>query len=79
MSFELMREATRYYKENPEGVEFMCKAFEETRNEGIAKGREEERLDSIKNLMDTMRLSAAQAMAALKVPPEEQPKYLAKL
>ena len=83
MSFDLMREATRYYKENPEGVEFMCKAFEETRNEGIAKGlaqgREEERVNSIKNLMDSMNLSAGQAMDALKVPLEEQPKYLAKL
>ena len=33
MNFELLKSATRYYKENPEGVEIMCKAFEETRNE----------------------------------------------
>ena len=33
MNFELLKSATRYYKENLEGVEIMCKAFEETRNE----------------------------------------------
>ena len=33
MNFDLLKTATRYYKENPEGVEIMCKAFEETRNE----------------------------------------------
>lgn len=34
MTFDLMKETARYYKENPEGVEIMCKAFEETRREG---------------------------------------------
>lgn len=34
MNFDLMKEATRYYKETEEGVEYMCRAFEETRNEG---------------------------------------------
>ena len=33
MNFELLKSAARYYKENPEGVEIMCKAFEEIRNE----------------------------------------------
>lgn len=33
MHYSLLREATRYYKTNPKGVEIMCKAFEETRNE----------------------------------------------
>lgn len=53
----------------------MCKAFEETRNEA----REQAYLDNIRNLMDSLKLSAEQAMAALKVPAEEQSKYLAKL
>ena len=33
MNFDLMKQATRYYKETQEGVEYMCRAFEETRNE----------------------------------------------
>ena len=69
MSFELMKEAAKYYKENPEGVEFMCKAFEETRNEGIAKGREQERLENIRTFMKKLNLSAEQVMnVMLKLP-----------
>ena len=33
MNYDLMKEATRFYKENPKGVEIVCMAFEETRNE----------------------------------------------
>ena len=79
MSFDLLKSATKYYKENPEGVKIMCRAFEETRNEAFAKGREQERIDSIRNIMDSMNISADQAMTALKIPPEDQAKYLAKL
>ena len=83
MNFDLLRDATRYYKENPEGVEFMCRAFEETRNEGIAKGREQgmeqERIANIRNLMDSLKMTAQQAMDALKIPTADQSKYVAKL
>lgn len=37
MHFALMRDTARYYKETQEGVEIMCKAFEETRKEGELK------------------------------------------
>lgn len=33
MNYTLLRETAKYYKENPKGVEFMCKAFEETYKE----------------------------------------------
>ena len=46
---------------------------------GIAKGMEigrvEGLLSSIKNLMETLKLTAQQAMDALKVPKEEQAHY----
>ena len=35
MNYDLMREAAKFYKENPEGVEIMCMAFEETRNKAV--------------------------------------------
>ena len=57
----------------------MCKAFEETRNEGIAKGREEERLENIRSFVKKLNLSAEQVMNVMNIPPEEQTKYLAKL
>ena len=79
MNFDLMREATKYYKENPEGVEFMCRAFEETRNEGIEKGREQAYLENIRSMMETLKLTSQQAMDALKIPVTEQAKYVTKL
>lgn len=71
MNYELLKDATRYYKETQEGVEYMCKAFEEVRD----KAREEKEFSNIKTLMETMSLTAQQAMDALRVPAEEQAKY----
>ena len=48
--------------------------------EGIAeRARMEEILKSIRNLMETLNLTAQQAMDALKIPVEEQAKYAAML
>ncbi len=44
---------------------------------GEAKGREEGRTKDIRNLMETMNLTARQAMKALKIPSDEYEKYLA--
>ena len=35
-----MQQATRYYKETQEGVEYMCKAFEEKMKQGFDRGLE---------------------------------------
>lgn len=66
-------------KINPEGVEFMCRAFEETRNEGILKGQEQAYIENIRSMMETLKLTAEQAMDAFKIPVAEQAKYAAKL
>ena len=44
--------------------------------EGMAKGRADGILSSIKSLMETMNFSIEQAMAALKVPENERQKYM---
>jgi predicted transposase/invertase (TIGR01784 family) len=58
-------------------------AKEEGRAEGRAEGRSEgidqNRVESIKNIMDGLKYSAQQAMDLLKIPAAEQDKYLAKL
>ena len=41
MNFDLMAERTRYLKENPEGVEQMCKVIEEMRKEEREEGMKE--------------------------------------
>ena len=75
MNFEPMAERTRYLKENPEGVRQMCKVMEDMRNETT----ETVLLQSIKNLMETMKLTADQAMEALKISENEKIKYAGKL
>ncbi|MEE1040659.1 MAG: hypothetical protein U0L10_08060, partial [Lachnospiraceae bacterium] len=79
MKNAMLAEASRYYKENPKGVEIMCKAMEEMREESYQKGIEQNRLESIKNIMEGLKYTAQQAMELLKIPADDQPKYLAKL
>ena len=47
--------------------------------EGEASGKDSERLNSIRNLMESLHLSAQQAMDAVKIPAAEQDKYAAQL
>lgn len=70
-----LADQTRYYKETQEGVETMCKVIEEMR----AEKERETRLDDIKSLMETLKLTVQQAMDALRIPASEQAIYLAKL
>ena len=42
---------------------------------GMEQGMEAGMLQAIKNLMDTLKLTAEQAMEALKVPEAEKAKY----
>ena len=64
-------------------VQDLCNLSKGVEEKGIAIGIELEReagtLRSIKNLMDTLKLTAEQAMAALKVPEAEWTKYVNKL
>ena len=61
----------------------MCKAMEEMREEsyqrGVEAGGEQKVLESIKNIMKNLKLTVHQAMDALGIPADDQPKYLAKL
>lgn len=49
------------------------------REDAKADGIMEERVRSIKSLMDSLSMSAEQAMAALKILPEEYSEYLSLL
>ncbi len=53
--------------------------LDDAREEGERKGRTEEQLTSIRNLMETLQLTAQQAMEALKIPPEKQKVYIEQL
>lgn len=58
-------------KENPKGVNEMCKVLEEMRNETA----ENTLVQTIRNLMETMKWSAEQAMAAMKISMSEDKKF----
>ena len=55
------------------------KGREEGRVEGRAEGVELTRMESIKNVMATLKFTAQQAMDVLRIPADEQPKYLGRL
>ena len=63
------------------GVKYMrlWEELEEARREGLTEGKEAERLESIKKLMETMGWTAEQAMDALQIPAEEREKYRDKM
>lgn len=48
----------------------------EGRREGIREGRREGKAEAIRNLMESMSLTAEQAMKALKIPAGEFGKYM---
>ena len=60
-----------------EAIEQM--GIEKGMEKGMKQGHESSLLQSIKNLMDSMKWSAQQAMDALKIPKDEQEKYAARL
>lgn len=57
----------------------MCEALRELMKEDFEETKQETLLEAIRNLMETMKCSADQAMAALKIPEADKGKYMAKL
>ena len=82
----------RLFKTTEEGVNEMCEVIEkyiaegrregirkgrsEGRREGMRKGRREGKAEAIRNLMESMSMTADQAMKALKIPAGEFGKYM---
>ena len=51
----------------------------EGRQEGFREGADQNRLENIRSIMETMKLTAKQAMDALKIPEADQLKYISRL
>lgn len=66
-------------KEIEEEVLEMCNLGMAVELKGVKQGKEQSLLESIKNLMETLHLTAQQAMDALKIPKDDQAHYAAKL
>ena len=86
-----LADRVRYWKESDEGVRKMCQIIEDMRREerqrgieqgleqGIEQGLEQGLLGSIRSLMETTHFSVQEIFGLLKVPKDDQPKYLAML
>ena len=57
----------------------MCEAVERYAEQRAENARLNSLLETIKNLMDSMKWSAEQAMTAMKIPEADKLKYAAKL
>ncbi len=79
MFTKLLAEKARYLKSDPKGVDLMCKVMEDLREESIQRGIDQNRVESIKNLMKNVGWTLQQAMDALEIPASEQPKYASKI
>ena len=68
---EVMGEFEKYFREEGRKA-----GVEEGRKAGVAEGEAQERLNNVKAIMDSLKVSALEAMKILKFPPEEQQKLL---
>lgn len=74
--YPVLAKQIHYYKETEGGRAVMCKAVEELAETWAERRAEERRLetkiDDVRNLMDTMKLSVEQAMDALRVSEDDR-------
>ena len=79
MHFSALADRVKRLKYSEKGVTKMCQAMEitfaEGLEEGIVKGRAEGRAEDIRSLMETIGMSIAEAMTALRIPADERGKY----
>lgn len=72
MNYALLADRVRYFKEDKEGVQTMCKIFEDYGKEVAKEAEQRNLLSNLKTLMETMHLTIEQAMDALRVPSEDR-------
>ncbi len=63
MFYPVLAKQVKYFKETEGGRDIMCQAFEDLAEERVL----DEKVNFIKNLMETMKWTAEQAMEAMKI------------
>ena len=59
--------------------EVLDRAENKGREDGIKKGKEDARLEDIRNIMESLQITAREAMALLKLPEKDWPMYESRL
>lgn len=67
MYYPELAKGVRHFKEEEGGRKIMCEAVEKYAEQKAEKARLNNLLDNVKNLMESMKWSAEQAMAAMRV------------
>ena len=71
MYFKEMQEVTHHFKETEEGVEYMCRAFEETRIEGERNGALRNAIETARRLIEMGDLPLEKIAVACELPLEQ--------
>jgi hypothetical protein len=71
MNYNIMAERTRYLKENQKGVNEMCKAMEEMRNETAIETARKTVLNNVVSLMKTTKWTLEQTLTNMEIPTED--------
>ena len=76
MNYKVLADRVRYFKEDEKGVTTMCRVLEEMRREAAAEASKEQNivtlLNSVKNLMKNLGITAEESMKAIGVTEEEK-------
>lgn len=67
MFYPILAEQVKYFKETEGGLEIMCQVFEDLAEKRAETRVLDERVSLVKNLMETMKWTAEQAMEAMKI------------
>ena len=76
---DLLRKRVQYLKRTAMGRREMGSSIQEIYDEGAEDGARRNLLECVRSLMVTMNLSAQTALEKLRVPAEDQERYLAML
>ena len=83
MNYKVLADRVRYFKEDEKGVTTMCRVLEEMRREVAAEASKEQNivtlLNSVKNLMKNLGITAEESMKAIGVTEEEKSILLKRL
>lgn len=72
MNYKVLADRVKYFKEDKEGVTTMCRVLEEMREEVAEEQNIVTLLNSVKNLMKNLGITAEESMKAIGVTEEEK-------
>lgn len=79
MFYPVLADQVKYFKETEGGRDIVCKVFEDLAEKRADEKVLDEKVRLVKNLMETMKMTAEQAMDAMKLPEVDKKLLIPKL